>query len=429
MIAPWKSRRSALAAVLALFAVLAVTGPASASAEKIPVWTSGGTPLKFGSEVNFSGESNGGMNLRWTNSGVPYWIQCSTLSASGKVENYASGKAGSASYLAGAFKGCVLVQAGTYFFGGEPTTCQLPSEIPVEFTASQLSNSPYPGGGLPLEFRNTETWIKNCAAGARVQLFGTAVAREGQGQAPGEVEVPAAAQNIRVGLVNAEIEFSMKVRGAGDVPLVIGQDEVSYPSTPGHYYWYTGGNQRRGEGPRKLVAAGSPLAITGGTNTLTIETTVGGLPTLITCSGSGKTSGSVENPSGGANGIANASITFTGCTVPKPENFNCTIPNGEIVLGPMSGALAATAPYPLLLFTAPAETLSNISFTGCKVGSFNINHPLKGTLPVNPYASLGARWLIPKDLNNSYQLRFYGQKATVSGEVTVEHEGSAVSLH
>ena len=74
--------------------VWASVGSASA-ATNVPVWTAGGAGVQYGAERAFHGESIVGLNLRYNISATAeVWVTCSTLSATGAVENPAAGKPG-----------------------------------------------------------------------------------------------------------------------------------------------------------------------------------------------------------------------------------------------------------------------------------------------------------------------------------------------
>jgi len=422
-------------------AVVALLSASAASATtNVPVWTSGGTPLNFGKEVAFKGTSSTGVDLKFTSAGVEYWIQCEKSSGEGVVENYASGKPGTltANPKAGSVKlqNCYVVQIGESWTQLGHNNCKVPSEIETKLGAGELTNTPYASGGLKLSSMSFSFNITNCPELVNPNITFSVTAtnitgEEGPGALPGEVIFPEGTPvTLFGGMVNGEIHFALQVNDTGSTPIVIGQEEIVAPSNPGHHYWYIGGGMRKGEGPRTLVTPGTPLSITGGTNTLNIETIIGGVSLTIACSGSGKASGTVENPAGEQDGIASATFGFTGCTVTKPSA--CTVEGGGFSTVPMSGALLPVETWPPLGFKGVTTKLAEMTITGSKCpAALKALSTLTGTLAVSPYLnpSLPERWRIFKEDNKGGTIKFRGQNATVSGDLTVEHEGEIVTLN
>jgi hypothetical protein len=427
-------RLTTVGAVLAVVAM--VTASAAAASTNVPIWTSGGTHLKFGENVTFSGASSTGMDLKWKAAGIPYWIECENLSGSGTVENYASGKAGTLASTAGAFKfvNCFVAEVGEQTAGGG-TTCYVPSEIPVQINTGELTNTPYTAGGLQLSNLSMEFQINGCphgfGQGYTWHVAASPTGNEGAGAVPGEVLFPEGSSVKLNGSISGEMRFGLEVQDSGSSPIKIGEEAITEPSNPGHHYWYIGGGMRKGEGPRTLVAAGSPLSFSGGTNTITIEATIGGVAVKISCSGSGSATGSVENPVGGADGIATATFGFTSCIVVKPEKPLCSVETGAFSAGPMSGSLILGEQWPPIGFTTESKTLSTLTVGGASCPpSLKGTYKVSGTLAVQPYLSLSSpnRWQIPKALNTGGTILLRGQVATAYGEVTVEHAGEVVTL-
>lgn len=423
-----------LSVVGALAIVMGMVAASSASATtKVPIWSSGGTNLPYGTEVAFSASSASGLNLKWTYSGAPFWIQCNSLSASGKVENYASGKAGTLKADAGnKFTGCRLVQAGEVQTAWNNTTCSIPSEIPVELGSGELTNTPYTNGGLKLTNLAMSFYIDNCPGGflknLQWKVSGSSLTgNEGTGAWPGEILYPEGTPITVSNGSAAEIEFGLNVQGAGPIKVI--EEEITEPNTPGHHYWYTGGGQRKGEGPRTLVAPGTPLTIAGGYNAVTIEASLTGIATAVSCSGAGSTSGTVENPAGEKDGITNVSFAFVGCTVPKPEGKSCTVKGGGFSTASLPGALSGET---LLELKPSSGSIGSITLTGCTVAALNNTFPLTGGFFVSPLLNMASvgKWSIPTEANKAGSgLKWAGVKASIKGEVTAETTGGvAVTL-
>ena len=162
------ARRFALLGALTM--IVGLGAASAASATQVPVWTQNGTHTPFGTEVSFSGSSVTGMNIQWTQSGLHFWVQCQALSASGKVEDYAYGKAGTlkpnSPWEAGTFKACGVVEVGPIQTAYNNTTCSVPKEIPLKYTSGALTNTPYSTGGLKLSGLEIEFQINGCPAHA-----------------------------------------------------------------------------------------------------------------------------------------------------------------------------------------------------------------------------------------------------------------------
>ena len=432
------ARRFALLGALTM--IVGLGAASAASATQVPVWTQNGTHIPFGTEKSFSGSSVRGMNLQWTQSGLHIWIQCQALSVSGSVEDYASGKAGTltpkAPWEAGTFKACGVVEVGEGQTAYNNTTCSVPKEIPFKYTSGSLTNSPYSSGGLKLSGLEIEFMINGCPQrvyeGLTWRFWGDVNGNEGHGAWPGEVVFPEGTPlSVNAGGSAASIEFGMNIHDSTPTPIIIGEEEIVEPHNPGHHYWYTGGAQRRGEGARTLVASGSPLALKGSGDSLTIEGTLAGVKTTVACS-SGNTSGSVENPAGGGNGTASVSFALTGCSVVKPEGKSCVVEGGAITTYTMPGALQkAEASAPMQLTGAGGingEMLALVKIRSCTIGALNNDFPLTGKLLVSPYLSLASpgKWLVSKSQNETSKLLFFGgNSATASGLLSAESSSGA----
>lgn len=420
-----------LLAIAGALLVLSSLATASAASAATPVWSENGTHLKFGSAVPFSAASAHGMTLKWTYQGLPMWVECNNLTASGTVENSGEGKAGTLKPTVGAaFTGCRLVQAGEQATW-TGTTCRVPAEIPFEYKSGALTNTPYIGGGLKLSNVAIKFEITNCPHEyfhfITWEFFGEVTGTEGHGALPGEIRVPAGTHLETHGPENAEITFAMRFLDGEftSTPIKVVEDE---PLTPGHHYWYTGGGATE-EGPPTLVPAGSPLSFEGAGNKLTLEGILAGFEVTISCSG-GTSAGSVENPVGGGNGTASLTLTYVGCTVlrPEKEQKSCIIENGKISLAPMTGVLYKEGRYGPLKFSKFGR-LALVSIHGCTTVALNHNWELTGNIYVSPYLdprSPGA-WSIPVSLTEDLILG--GNEAIATGSLVAKtSSGQPVSL-
>jgi hypothetical protein len=431
------ARRFAFFGALTMIIGLGVASAASAA--QVPIWTQNGTHLPFGTEVSFSGQSLTGLDLQWTQGGGHYLVECETLSASGKVEDYASGKAGTLkpvavppwNFASGVFKGCVLVEMNSVETVWTNSTCKVPKEIPVNYTTGDLTNSPYSTGGLKLSKVEMTFIISGCPQGMNEgiewRFWGDVSGNEGHGAWPGEVLFPETPVSMNMSGSGATIEFGMNIHDGTPTPIKIAEDEIVAPHNPGHHYWYKGGAQRRGEGAQTLVAAGTPQAIKGNGGSLSIEGSLSGVKTKISCSGS-TTTGSVENPAGGGDGTASVSFSFTGCTVPVPAGKSCYIEGGGFTTSTMPGVLQkAEAFAPLKLAgVGGGENIATVRIRGCTVSALNNNFPLTGWLVVSPYLGLSnpGMWFVDKTQTESTNLlKLGGNKANASGTLGAETTG------
>jgi hypothetical protein len=417
------ARRFALLGALTM--IVGLGAASAASATQVPIWTQNGTHIPFGTEVSYNASSVTGMQLQWTQGGMHYWIQCETLSASGKVEDYASGKAGTLKQTAGTFKGCKVVEVGEIQTAWNNTTCSVPKEIPLQFTSGTLTNTPYSGGGLKLSQVELGFVISNCPQnfikGLEWRFWGDINGNEGNGAWPGEILFPeGTALSMNASGSGATVDFGMNIQGSGFTPIKIAQEEIVEPHNPGHHYWYSGGAQRKGEGARTLIKAGAPASIKGSGNSMTIEAALAGVPTQVACS-AGTTSGSVENPAGGGDGTASVSFALSGCTVPLPAGRGCYVEGGTVTTETMAGSLAAAEAFAPLKLTASPK-LATVKIRGCTITALNNDWSLTGSLLVSPYLSLGnpGKWSILKSQNEANLLKLGGVKAIASGLVSAE---------
>jgi hypothetical protein len=421
----------------ALTMIIGLGVASAASATQVPIWTQNGTHIPFGTEVSFSGKSVSGMDLQWTQAGGHYLVECETLSASGKVEDYASGKAGSLKavpqppweFASGLFKGCVLVEMNSVETAWTNSTCKVPKEIPVNYTSGELTTSPYATGGLKLSKVEMSLVISGCPQGFNEgiewRFWGDLSGNEGHGAWPGEVLFPESPVSMNMGGIGATIAFGMNIHDATPTPIKIAEEEVVAPHNPGHHYWYKGGAQRRGEGAQTLIAAGAPQSIKGSGGSVGIEGVLAGIKTKISCPSS-TTTGSVENPAGGGNGTASVSYSFTGCTVPVPAGKSCYIEGGGFTTNTLPGVLQkAEAFAPMKLTSAGVnQTIVTVPIRGCTVGALNNNFPLTGSLLVSPYLSFSGYWSMTKTQTESSNLLFFGgNPASASGVLGAETSG------
>jgi hypothetical protein len=431
------ARRFALLGALTMIIGLGVASAASAT--QVPIWTQNGTHIPFGTEVSFSGQSLTGLDLQWTQGGGHYLVECETLSASGKVEDYASGKAGTLkpepkapwTFASGVFKGCVLVEMNSVETAWTNSTCKVPKEIPVNYASGNLTNSPYSTGGLKLSKVEMTFIISGCPQGMNEgiewRFWADVSGNEGHGAWPGEVLFPETPVSMNMSGTGATIAFGMNIHDATPTPIKIAEDEVVEPYNPGHHYWYKGGAQRRGEGARTLVTPGTPQTLKGKGTGFSVEGTLSGVKTRVSCSGS-TTTGSVENPAGGGDGTASVAFAFTGCTVPVPVGKSCTIEGGGFTTNILTGVAQNAEPFAPIKLTGVGanQTITTVPIRGCTVSALNNNFPVTGSLLASPYLSFSipGLWEVNKTQTESSKLlQFGGNYASAFGTLGAETTG------
>jgi hypothetical protein len=419
--------------MLVIFMMAATS--ASAAIEN-PIWTSNGSPLTYGVPKAFGASSVTGLNMKWQSSGIPLWVQCSTLESSGTVENPASGVPGTfgAQSTGSKFKGCNLIVGNP--LESEGTGCRVDSELPVSFLPLGEANSTLTKAGpgkvhLELPYMLMTFEIKSCHFGLFAnyvwKMHAQPVGEETSASWPGELLFTDQTGYMQGG-GTAELDFGLNVEGSGGTHIKSAIENIEEEVTPGHHYWYHGGGTRRGEGPRTRIAAGSPFPVSGGSTKLKVSSVISGVGIVLECTGSGSVEGNVENPIGGGDGIGNLLLNFGGCSmnVPKLSEAGCKVETGGIHTGTLAGTTVESGEKtPYRLTPAPGSAISQFRVTGCKVSALNGEYSMTGSLLVQPHMNSGSQlgsWSIPTEANaaSTQPLRLRGQSTTVSGEMVVE---------
>ena len=206
--------------VIAIGLGVASAAPAAA---KVPVWSIGGTPIPAGTEVPFNSHSLHGLTLKWTSGGVPFYVQCSNLYASGRVQASFPGGSGLVTESA-TFKQCLPAETNYE----EPYGCTVPYELPVFMTPGKLTNTPYLDGGLSFGQVNISVSITNCdnkAYDGKWEFTGLNVTgTQALGAWPGEILFPAGTRfHIYGGGNTSEVEFGMGVQKSDWTPINISE--------------------------------------------------------------------------------------------------------------------------------------------------------------------------------------------------------------
>lgn len=417
-------RRLIVIAALAAILTMGIVSSASAVMQNNPVWQSGGTKLTFGKAYSTSGNSISGLNLKWISAGHEFWAQCQSLSAKGTLENPAAGKAGTLASSSGTFEKCELV------FGAE-IECEIPSQLPVTFENTALTNETYSQGGLVLKGTLAPFKTSGCKGGTFPYEWKISFTAKGYESGNlGEQFFPQSTNAVTVNLgSSATMEFGMRLVNGGNVATVT-QEEVEV--APYGRNWYVGGAGRPGEGARTLIAAGSPFAIAGGSAGLTMESVISGVTLNVGCA-AGSPSGSVENPKSGE-GTASIALSLSSCAVAQPAGKGCVVETGAINTGSLAGTVAGGSPPLLQLAPTGGSPIATFKVSGCAgskaLTALNGSYELKGNLLVYPQMFAGAKkgsWSIPSSKNGTGSgITLRGQAATVSGEVVAESSGGEV---
>lgn len=437
-----RNKRGALLllSLTAAVAMLAMTSAAaSATPTNVPMWSTGGAIIPFGSSSEVSGESIRDLDLQFTTGGgMQVWVSCAHLSATGKVENHAAnlpgtvvGKSSSAEGPSGTWKGCYLSRYGEKVIGSG-LECTIPSELPMKSEVGTLTNAGNPAGGLETTVYVQEATVK-CPGGYQFtwSFALTGVGKEIEGS-PGNESfettniVPSYGSGKGVARYGIGLSSS---KGAATIAERAYEEPISTYGS----HWYLGGAERTvSEGPKSLITQGSPVSLSGGFATLNLESVQSGVKVAFSCSG-GTTTGSVENPSGGASGVGSVKLELTGCTVPKPEGKGCKVVGSAITTKSLPARLKpGSETNPIVeLNQSLSDEIATFTVSGCSVTALNHVYTVNGRLFVKPQMRAAAKigsWLLPTSLNEGGTFTVFGQKATAAGEITAESGGKVVTM-
>lgn len=167
-------------------------------------------------------------------------------------------------------------------------------------------------------------------------------------------------------------------------------------NSEGPSYWYDEGVKTT-EG--KLVGLSSPS----GPISLTFR--IAGLKTTVSCQ-AGLASAGVENPTGGGNGTGTANLSFSSCTVSRPE---CSLPNSAAV--PVNLNLVSyNKETEISIRPQSGTTLSTWTFGGATCPFAGVPANLTGILRA-PYVSKASRFEFGPDTIAGEELRFANARA------------------
>jgi hypothetical protein len=427
----------ALMSVVALLAMFSAT--ASATPVNVPMWSSGGATMEFGTSTEVSGQSNAGLNLYYKSyGGIPIWVTCTGLSVSGKANNISAGKSGTLTSTssttqgpAGIFQNCQLIEYGEkdIYTGLE---CTIPKELPTESGVGTLTNAGNPAGGLEIKTTIKSFWV-TCPKGYKGEWSFT-LSGVGKELWEGDEYFGSGTTKVEANVGGTgEVSYGIAHKNAKG-PVTIVERAYEEPVSTYGTKWYLGGAERTviSEGPKSLLAQGSPASLSGGAAVLSIESMQSGLKTVISCS-SGKTTGSVENPVGGGSGVGSVKLELTGCTVPKPEGRNCKVVGSAITTNSLPARVKAGSGLDPILELNQSLTaeIATFSISECTIGALNHVYTVTGQLFVKPQMKAAGKvgsWLVPASLNNGEYFRVFGQKATPTGEITAESGGKVVTM-
>ena len=157
-----------------------------------------------------------------------------------------------------------------------------------------------------------------------------------------------------------------------------------------------------------------------------LRTKASGLETEIVCTTVSGT-GELTNSLNGAEKVASGTgtITYTGCTAPKPTGQECKVKGGQVVTKKLA---ATTKEQGKLVKFSPFEgtTFATITFEGCKTAGLNIEYPLTGSLKATPEgATLSTT---EAGVTTQGLLKFGGQAAGLEGKLTLKNTASGTAL-
>jgi hypothetical protein len=431
-----KGARLLLALTAAMMALALTGGSASASPTNVPVWTSGGKITQYGAKHEFTGQSNAGLNLHFKIDGPSVWVTCSTLAASGAVENSAAGKPGvitaaksSVAGPSGSFRNCQLVEYGKDIIEG--LECTVPSEIPMESDAGALTNIGHPSGGLELVTRVTIN--VHCPfyglAGVNYAATFSGIGENGGGEMGNWLFSSPSTKVTVVGGNSGEVVYGLGLFDASG-PVYVKEHAYEEPNSSFGTHWFRGGAERSPEeGPKALIKAGSSTSL-GGHGTVTFESSQAGVVIAVSCNGG--VTGSVENPVGGGSGVANVNPGLTSCAVTKPAGKGCKLTTEGITANTFPGMVeSGTETNPVFqLNKTSSDEIGRFTVNGCSVTALNHVYTLNGQLFAKPQMRAGTvigAWQFPASLNKGHVFTF-GQSTTVTGEITAESGGEVVTL-
>ena len=255
--------------VLALMSVVALLATTSAAANaspvNVPMWSSGGAPMEFGTSTEVGGQSVAGLNLYFDPYGfAPIRVTCSTLSSNGKAKNTAANVPGSLTSStssterpSGTFKNCQLVEYSEKFIY-EGLECTIPSELPTQSTVGTLTNQGNPAGGLEIKTTIKE-FLVTCPKGVKI---GWSFTLSGVGKELWEGNEYFGSETTKVEANyggTGEVAYGIAHNDAKG-PVTIFQRAYEQPIATFGKRWYLGGAERTviSEGPRLCCRQGHP---------------------------------------------------------------------------------------------------------------------------------------------------------------------------
>jgi hypothetical protein len=373
-----KSRLRVFAASLTLVAAMAI-GAFAASGAQALTWHNWGTTVLSGAESETVASSEGTINISGTLLGSQVQLGCTTT-GTGSI----AGAGGSSTIN--------LVKCSV----SKPANCSLASPVPLRASVSLVQL----GGGLFQKFTP--------AAGSNFGTIEFAGRLCPLAEDTGSLKGSFAGREITSGLaVNRSLSLT---KGEGEewpgVALTInGQTATITGDLSQHLSGLLEGVKWQGTAAGWKVETGSAFAqserveVLGGP--VKFSTTFFGSAVSFTC---GKVSG--KEPSlipGGSESING--LTFSGCSVEQPAN--CSLPNGEMTFGAVTGTLMGVNGKAYERFTPVKSAFSYLEFVGAKCPLAENTWALKGS-----FAALGPEFGV---LKNYHSLEFSDAANSATG--------------
>jgi hypothetical protein len=148
----------------------------------------------------------------------------------------------------------------------------------------------------------------------------------------------------------------------------------------------------------------------------TLAGSLSGVATELSCTGlSGK--GTMENNEAEGYVSGGGTITYSGCSVVKPEKKECIVKNGSVTTEKLAGTTKAQAANKLKFTPAEGETFAKITIEKCTVASLNNTFPVTGSLIADVSGATSTS--TEAGITTQNTLKFGGNKAGLGGALTI----------
>ena len=348
-------RKTSALGLTVLALVLSGFATAASASAAIQHWAGTSQPappaVPTGTQQEFTAERMTTFELNWHISGAVVKFGCNYISASGKAENPTGGGAGIVQSGSLALTGCEV--------SSSPAKCEIEGgTIPLP----PLATTGVEAGKDLISTTGGQTFVKinnrpgqSCAVVGNHSLWGP-VALAQRPNAPGYYDFGTTGSNLRLDGYSVVPSGEIKLNTPSGKLLT-----VSSIPTPGVPHWFLGSQE--------WTPFSSGLAVnykTGGSASVTINSTIAGAQVEFTCSAAGTgLSGSLENPKGAGAGTTSAQLKLVNCVVQKPGPSKCTVP-ATITSNPLTGVATEVSGVPTVQYS-PVEGSVLLTFVIQKV--------------------------------------------------------------